>query len=67
MTENKIENFIDSNTDELNKNYLDKLLEKLIAIKSENTKIQLWMIILVIIYYGLDFQLIRFTIWSIEY
>ena len=58
MTEKKIENFIDSNDEDLNKDYLDKLLEKLKTVKSENNKIQLWMIILVVIYYGLDFQLI---------
>ncbi|WP_100613306.1 hypothetical protein [Confluentibacter citreus] len=56
MSKKQIVDFIKSNGEDKIKDYFYKLLEKLESVKSENHKIQLWLLVLVIIHFGIDFN-----------
>jgi len=57
MNKEQTEKFIDSNSIECNRDYFDKLLNKLESVKSENIKTQIWLLALIIVYYGVDLKL----------
>jgi len=57
MTKAQIETFINSNSESSIQDFFDKLMYKLESIKSENIKTQLWLLVLIIIYYGIDLEL----------
>jgi len=59
MNKKEILNFIDSNNDENIKDYFYKLIEKLDGIKRENNKIQIWLVVLVFIHFGIDFDFFK--------
>ena len=56
MRKDEIVNFIQTNNEADIKDYFYKLVEKLEGIKKENNKIQIWLLILVFIHFGIDFN-----------
>lgn len=59
MIKKQIIDFIDSNEEEKVKDYFYKLLAKLESIKIENHKIQIWLLVLVVIHFGIDFNFFK--------
>jgi hypothetical protein len=59
MKKEEILNFIESNDEDDIKNYFYKLIEKLEGIKKENNKIQIWLIVLVFIHFGIEFNFFK--------
>ncbi|WP_034893755.1 hypothetical protein [Gillisia sp. Hel_I_29] len=59
MNKVQTEKFLDSNSSsiEIIRDYFDKLLSKLESLKSENIKTQMWLLALIMIYYGIDLKL----------
>ena len=57
MNKEETQKFLNSNPPENIQDYFDKLLEKLKSLKTENIKTQIWLLALIIIYYGVDLKL----------
>lgn len=57
MNKEQTQKFLNSNPSENIQDYFDKLLNKLESLKSENIKTQIWLLALIIIYYGVDLKL----------
>lgn len=58
MTQDEIEKFISKNTEENVKYYFDRLIQNLQLIKNENYRIQIWMLLVVGIYFSIDFKIL---------
>ena len=57
MNKEETKKFLNSNLPENIQDYFDKLLNKLQSLKTENIKTQIWLLALIIIYYGIDLKL----------